>query len=73
MKIRNVFMTTVGILVSTMALAATLSFQDIDKDQNGQISEAEAAVSSELLGQFKQLDSDKNGQLSASEFANFKK
>ncbi|GEK11615.1 crotonobetainyl-CoA--carnitine CoA-transferase [Pseudoalteromonas sp. McH1-7] len=72
MKLRTVCATTIGVLVSTMALAATLSFQDVDKDKDGQISQQEASMSSSLLGQFEKLDADKNGQLSASEFSNFK-
>ncbi|WP_440056531.1 crotonobetainyl-CoA--carnitine CoA-transferase (plasmid) [Pseudoalteromonas sp. T1lg65] len=71
MKIRYVGITTVLALVSTLSFAASETFIDLDKNEDGKISRVEAASSSQLLARFDELDTNKDGVLSESEFAKY--
>ncbi|MFC3031611.1 crotonobetainyl-CoA--carnitine CoA-transferase [Pseudoalteromonas fenneropenaei] len=71
MKITTTLATTLGLLVSAVAFAASVNFADLDTDKNGTLSVAEASVVAALAEQFEKLDLDKDGQLTEAEFANF--
>jgi Ca2+-binding EF-hand superfamily protein len=63
---------TVGLVaMETYAMDFEATFQQLDKDGNGTLSEAEAGEDAVLHENFSQIDSDQNGQLSLSEFKQF--
>ncbi|WP_372761330.1 calmodulin [Pseudoalteromonas sp.] len=70
MKIVNKTLALIALASSAAAFAA--DFDTLDVDGNGVISQSEAAVDADLMGQFAELDSDGNGELSKAEFANYK-
>ena len=59
------------ISVSSYALDLQTTFNELDKDSNGVLSEAEASEDALLHGNFTQIDSNQNGQISFSEFQSF--
>jgi hypothetical protein len=60
-------------LVNTGAYAMDVdaTFNELDKDSNGLLSEAEAKMDAVLKENFAQIDTDQNGQLSLNEFRKF--
>jgi len=58
-------------LVKTGAYAMDVeaTFNELDKDSNGLLSEAEAKMDAVLKENFAQIDTDQNGQLSLNEFS----
>ena len=60
-------------LVNTGAYAMDVdaTFNELDKDSNGLLSEAEAKMDAVLKENFEQIDTDQNGQLSLNEFRKF--
>lgn len=52
-----------------LSAGAEIDFSAMDKDNDGQVSKAEASGNKEVARQFDQLDADKNGRLSEGEFA----
>ena len=60
-------------LVNTDAYAVDVeaTFDALDKDNNGLLSEAEAQMDAVLKENFAQIDTDQNGQLSLNEFSKF--
>jgi len=60
-------------LVNTDAYAMDVeaTFDALDKDNNGLLSEAEAQMDAVLKENFAQIDTDQNGQLSLNEFSKF--
>ncbi|MBQ4850213.1 EF-hand domain-containing protein [Pseudoalteromonas sp. MMG012] len=67
MKMLNVMVVGVLTVMSMNALAD--NFSDFDLNQDGFISQSEAAISDTLTSQFMSLDTNKDGKLSKSEFA----
>ncbi len=59
------------ISVSSYALDLQTTFNELDKDSNGFLSEAEASEDVLLHGNFTQIDSNQDGQISFSEFQSF--
>ena len=57
--------------VHSYALDLQTTFNELDKDSNGFMSEAEASEDALLHGKFTQIDSNQNGQISFSEFQSF--
>ena len=60
-------------LVNTDAYAMDVeaTFDALDKDNNGLLSEAEAQMDAVLKENFAQIDTDQSGQLSLNEFSKF--
>lgn len=60
-------------LVNTDAHAMDVeaTFDALDKDNNGLLSEAEAQMDAVLKENFAQIDTDQSGQLSLNEFSKF--
>ena len=60
-------------LVNTDAYAMDVeaTFDALDKDNNGLLSEAEAPMDAVLKEDFAQIDTDQSGQLSLNEFSKF--
>ena len=60
-------------LVNTGAYAMDVdaTFNELDKNSNGLLSEAEAKMDAVLQENFAQIDTDQNGQLSLNEFRKF--
>ena len=60
-------------LVNTGAYAMDVdaTFNELDKDSNGLLSEAEAKMDAVLKENFAQIDTDQSGQLSLNEFSKF--
>ncbi len=59
------------ISLSSYALDLQTTFNELDKDSNGFLSEAEASEDALLHGNFTQIDSNQDGQISFSEFQSF--
>jgi Ca2+-binding EF-hand superfamily protein len=53
------------------AMDVDATFNELDKDSNGLLSEAEAKMDAVLKENFAQIDTDQNGQLSLNEFRKF--
>lgn len=53
------------------AMDVEATFDALDKDNNGLLSEAEAQMDAVLKENFAQIDTDQSGQLSLNEFSKF--
>lgn len=56
---------------NALAMDVQATFNELDKDSNGTLSEAEAGEDAVLHENFSQIDTDQNGQLSLDEFKQF--
>mgnify|MGYP000504123250 CR=1 FL=1 len=54
-----------------IAMDVQATFNELDKDSNGFLSEAEASEDALLHSNFTQIDSNQDGQISFSEFQSF--
>ena len=57
--------------ISSYALDLNETFNELDKDSNGALSESEASEDALLQGNFSQIDSNEDGQISFPEFQSF--
>lgn len=74
MSIKNSLAVLLGVCTTGAALAqASVTFESLDKNSDGQISIQEATGHDDLFVAFKQLDTNKDGALSKEEFAAWKK
>lgn len=53
------------------AIHSSMNFSDFDTNQDGLVSEQEAAANTRLMDRFHRLDSDNDGNLDKGEFAQF--
>ncbi|MEL0631818.1 EF-hand domain-containing protein [Pseudoalteromonas carrageenovora] len=61
-----------GILsTSAFAMDVQATFNELDKDSNGTLSESEAGEDAVLHENFSQIDTNQDGQLSLNEFKKF--
>ena len=56
---------------NALAMDVQATFNELDKESNGTLSEAEAGEDAVLHENFSQIDTDQNGQLSLDEFKQF--
>ncbi|MAD04983.1 EF-hand domain-containing protein [Pseudoalteromonas shioyasakiensis] len=59
------------VTVDCYAFDLQTTFNELDKDSNGFLSEAEASEDALLHSNFTQIDSNQDGQISFSEFQSF--
>ncbi|MBB1506098.1 calmodulin [Pseudoalteromonas sp. SG41-1] len=70
MNILNKAIVLIALTSSSAAFAfEALDFDTLDVDDNGVISQVEAAEDAELLNRFAERDTDQNGELSKEEFS----
>ncbi len=67
---KKILTTLCGMLLSNVAVSGDV-YTSLDADQNGVISQSEAAAMPELNDRWKDLDVDANGELTVEEFAQF--
>ncbi len=72
MKIRTTACLTLILSVSALSIQASTSFSELDVNNDGYISQAEATFNNELSAVFAKLDKNDDMQLSQQEFAAFK-
>ncbi|MFK3865295.1 EF-hand domain-containing protein [Pseudoalteromonas rhizosphaerae] len=73
MKILTPLCLCISLLLSfnSFAIDVEATFAELDKDNNGTLSEAEASEDAVLHESFEQIDKDQNGQISFAEFKQF--
>lgn len=64
---------SLSFLASSLVAQEMPAFQDLDADQDGQITAAEATVHEGLAGSFEIVDVDKSGSISLDEYEVFVK
>lgn len=67
---------TLAVLLSVISMSSNAfdlkdTFNELDKDSNGFLSDAEASEDTLLHGNFTQIDSNQDGQISFAEFKSF--
>ncbi|MBD58134.1 MAG: cag pathogenicity island protein Cag25 [Pseudoalteromonas sp.] len=67
---------TLAVLLSVISMSSNAfdlkdTFNELDKDSNGFLSDAEASEDALLHGNFTQIDSNQDGQISFTEFKSF--